>query len=76
MSEKRIALKHGDLIDKKVLYQIYKSEDGKGMEMYMFYESESTMPIDVDKEQIEDEEWMYYRAMSFIQNVERVNGVG
>ena len=76
MEEKRIAIKHGDLANKKVLYQIYKSKDGKGLEMYMFYGEESTIPIDVSEAQIEDEEWTHYRAMAFMQTVDRVSGTG
>jgi len=80
MSEKRLAIVHGDLVDKKVLYQIYKSEDGKGYEMYMFYGAESTIPIDVEPAQFKDYEWMVFRAKSFIQSVEckeeKIIGVG
>jgi len=66
----RLKGKQGVLVDKKVLYQVLEGK--QGLELLLFYETRNSLPIYVTESQLQDPEWMEYKALAFMQKVESV----
>lgn len=66
MSIKR-PIKNGTLLDRRVLFQVYEVESR--LELFFFAGQNESEMIKVSQAQIDDTEWMYYKALAFIQDI-------